>query len=174
MRQFEVDFKHSTIQFSIQYMKLSKVKGFFDSYKAKIEFDALPDVKQFSIYFEVDVASISTHDFHRDAHLISADFFYADKYPKIKFEATDIEKITANTYLLGGNLTIKDCTNYVKFNVFYNGSELSTLDTVAHGFTCITSIYRSDFKLSYNKLLESGNFLIDDEVEIHVELILYE
>lgn len=173
MRRYELDFKHSSICFTIKHMRLARVKGFFESYQANIHVCDIKDFNQFDIHFEIDVASISTSDGPRDTHLISADFFHADKYPKIIFTCTDIEKLTNNAYLLGGNLTIKDVTNYVKFNVLYNGHEISPTGTEVHGFTCISSIKRSDFGLTYNKILESGNLLIDNEVEITVELELF-
>ena len=173
MKRFEIDFKHSSICFSIRHMRLAKVKGYFESYQANIQISDILNFNQFIILFEIDVASISTNDVPRDTHLISADFFNADKYPKIIFTGVDAEKLTSNTYLLGGNLTIKDVTNYVKFQVFYNGHVTNLTGTEIHGLTCITSIKRSDFGLTYNKTLESGNLLIDNEVKITVELELF-
>ena len=173
MRRYEIDFKHSSICFTIKHMRLARVKGFFESYQANIQVFDIFNFVQFDIHFEIDVASICTNDVPRDTHLISADFFHADKYPKIIYTCTDIEKLTSDAYLIGGNLTIKDVTNYVKFNAFYNGHEISPTGTEVHGFTCISSIKRSDFGLTYNKMLESGGLLIDNEVEITVDLELY-
>ena len=173
MQRFELDFKHSSICFAIKHMRIAKVKGYFESFQANIQIQDILNFEQFNIHFEIDVASLSTNDVPRDTHLISADFFHADKYPKIIFTGTDMEKLTKNAYLLGGNLTIKEVTNYVKFNVLYNGHEISPTGTEVYGFTCISSIKRSDFGLTYNKILESGNLLIDNEVEITVELELF-
>ena len=173
MQQFELDFKHSSICFAIKHMRLAKVKGYFESFQVNIQIGDILNFEQFDIHFEIDVPSITTNDVPRDTHLISADFFHADKYPKITFTGTNIEKLTKNAYLLGGNLTIKDVTNYVKFNVLYNGHAISPTGTEVHSFTCISSIKRSDFGLMYNKMLESGNMLIDNEVEITVELELF-
>ncbi len=173
MQRFELDFKHSSICFTIKHMRLAKVKGYFESYQGNIQIADILNFDQPNIHFEIDVASISTNDVPRDTHLISADFFHADKYPKIIFTSTDSEKLSANAYLLGGNLTIKDVTNYVKFNVLYNGHAINHTRTEVYGFTCISSIKRPDFGLTYNKLLESGNLLIDNEVEITVELELF-
>ena len=154
-------------------MNLAKVKGYFESYQADIEILDIVNFNQFTIHFEIDVASISTNDLPRDIHLKSADFFHADKYPKIIFTGVEIKKLSSNAYLLGGYLTIKDIKNYVNFNVFYNGHARDISGTEVHGLTCITSIKRSDFKLTYNQLLESGNLLIANEVDITVELELF-
>ena len=102
MKRFELDSKHSSICFSIKHMKLAKVKGYFESYQADIEILVILNFNQFTIRFEIDVASISTNDVPRDTHLKSADFFHADKYPKIIFTGIEMEKLTSNAYLLGG------------------------------------------------------------------------
>ena len=173
MKRFELDFKHSSICFSIKHMRLAKVKGYFDSYQADIQISDILNFSQFIIHFEIDVASISTNDVPRDTHLISADFFNADKYPKIIFTGVEMEKLTLSTYLLGGDLTIKGITNYVVFHVYYNGHVTNLSGTEVHSLTCISSIKRSDFGLTYNKVLESGNLLIDNDVKITVELELF-
>ena len=173
MKRFELDFKHPSICFSIKHMRLAKVKGYFESYQAEIQISDILNFNQFTIHFEIDVASITTNDVPRDTHLISADFFNADKYPKIIFTGVKMEWLTSNTYLLGGNLTIKGVTNYVNFHVFYNGHVTNHTGTEVHSLTCITSIKRSDFGLTYNKTLESSNLIIDNEVKITVELKLF-
>lgn len=173
MGTLEVDHKHSSIGFAIKHMKLSKVKGFFESYKATIKTSNVVSLDDLDLLFEIDVASVSTNDFSRDKHLISADFFHADKFPKITFQSTEIEKLTSSAYLLSGLLMIKDKTNLVKFNVLYNGHAISPNGVEVHGFTCISSISRKDYNLLYNALLESGGLLLDDEVEIIVELELF-
>ena len=173
MKRFEIDFKHSSICFSIKHMNLAKVKGYFESYQANIEIMDILNFNQFNIHFEIDVASISTNDVPRDTHLKSADFFHADKYPKIIFTGVEMEKLSSNAYLLGGYLTIKDVKNYVKLHVLYNGHAMDINGTEVYGLTCITTIKRSDFKLTYNQMLESGNRLIANEVEITVELELF-
>ena len=52
MRNYEVDFKHSTVGFSIKHMKLAKVKGTFDSYKASIYTNDIQNILTISINFE--------------------------------------------------------------------------------------------------------------------------
>ena len=172
MCNYEVDFKHSTVGFSIKHMKLAKVKGTFDSYKASIYTNDIQNILTISINFEIDVASISTNDFSRDTHLISADFFHADRYPKIIFTSNGIEKLTDSAYLLSGELTIRDVSHPIKFNILYNGHEKSLSAHDVYGFTCSSTISRKEYGLVYNELLESGGLLIDEEVEIFVDMEL--
>lgn len=58
----------------------------------------------------VAAASVDTRIAKRDAHLRSADFFDAEKYPYMTFEVTGIERIDEDNYKLRGDLTIKETT----------------------------------------------------------------
>lgn len=173
MRKFAVDFAHSTISFSVRHMMITNVKGIFKSYKAEIEAESIDNLKNANIFIEIDVASISTNDILRDQHLISSDFFYADKYPKITFNVTKVEHIDENNFLLNGDLTIKEVTNSVTFNTTYRGHAKSPWGQDTYGFSATTQIYRKDFDLLYNATLESGGVLISDCVDVTIEFEIY-
>lgn len=171
MTTYAVDFKHSSVNFSIKHMMITKVNGTFDSFSAQIEAADIKTFKDAIIRFDLDVASINTRDHSRDHHLISADFFNADRFPKITFIKQSVEG-TEKNFKLHGDLTIKDITNPVTFDVTYTGYEKSPWNVEAFGFTCTTVINRKEFNLTYNAALETGGFLIDENVQINVELQL--
>lgn len=50
-------------------------------------------------------------------HLRSEDFFNAANFPEAKFVVKSVSKETDNTYILNGDLTIKDITNSISFPV---------------------------------------------------------
>lgn len=171
MATYIVDVFHSSVNFTIKHMMITKVNGTFDSFSAQIEADDIEAFDISTIRFDLDVASINTRDVSRDHHLISADFFDADRYPKISFVLTSTEG-THNPLKLHGDLTIKDVTKPVIFDVTYNGHVKSPWEAEAYGFSCTTVINRKDFGLVYNATLEAGGFLIDELVTISVELEL--
>lgn len=171
MTTYAVDLMHSSINFSIKHMMITRVNGAFDSFSAQIEADQIETLKNSAIRFELDVASVTTRDASRDQHLVSADFFNADRYPKIIFEKKSVEEVE-NTFKLLGDLTIKDITKPVVFDVTYLGYAKSPWKTDAYGFSCSTKINRKEFNLTYNATLEKGGLLIDENVKINVELQL--
>lgn len=172
MATYIVDVAHSSIEFSVKHMMVSKVRGLFDSFSAQIEGENIADLTNTQIHFDINVASISTRDPARDHHLISADLFHADRYPKITFTKTDVIAIADEHFQIVGDLTIKDIKRSVTFDVKYNGHVINPWGTDTFGFSCYTKINRKDFNLTYNAVLESGNFLIDEQVEVSVELQL--
>jgi polyisoprenoid-binding protein YceI len=171
MTAYAIDLLHSSINFSIKHMMITKVNGAFESFSAQIEAEQIETFKNSAIRFELDVASVNTRDVSRDQHLISADFFDADRYPKIIFVKQAVES-DGEKFKLLGDLTIKDITKPVVFDVTYLGHVKSPWNTDAYGFSCSTLINRKDFNLTYNAVLEKGGLLLDEIVQINVELQL--
>ena len=78
MTTYTVDAFHSSVNFTIKHMMITKVNGTFDSFSAQIEAEEIETLKNAAIRFDLDVASVNTRDASRDNHLISADFFVLD------------------------------------------------------------------------------------------------
>lgn len=169
MAKWNVDPVHSTIGFEVKHMMVSKVRGTFDSYTAEVEADDLADLTTASIKFTFDVASINTRDEERDNHLKSADFFDAEKYPTITFQSTSITR-DGDDYLVTGDLTIKDVTRPVTFEVEFNGKGTNPWGVEVYGFEAEAKINREDFGLTWNAALETGGWLVGKEVKIKVDL----
>ncbi|HEX7056802.1 MAG TPA: YceI family protein [Bacilli bacterium] len=164
-----VDQSHSSIDFTIRHMMISKVKGAFHDFTAEIEADP-EDLTTAQIQFSVDLNSIDTRNGDRDAHLRSADFFDVEKYPKMTFQAVRIEKKGEGEYEVTGNLTIRDVTLPQTFTVTYEGSGKDPWGNEKVGFSAAGVINRSDYGLTYNAVLETGGVLIGDEVKVSLEI----
>ncbi|WP_107942168.1 YceI family protein [Metasolibacillus fluoroglycofenilyticus] len=169
MANWTVDQSHSSIGFSVKHMMVSKVKGAFDSYSAQIEAADLADLSTANISFAIDAASINTRSEDRDNHLKSADFFDAEQFPKITFQSTSIEK-SGDDYKVTGDLTIKDVTKPVTFDVEFNGKGTNPWGQAVYGFEAETSINREEFGLTWNAALETGGVLVGKDITISVEL----
>ncbi|MEK4385594.1 YceI family protein [Solibacillus sp. FSL W7-1464] len=171
MTTFTVDQTHSTIGFEVKHMMVSKVKGQFNNYTASVEAADLTDLTTASISFELDVASINTNNEDRDNHLKSADFFSTEEFGQIKFTATNIEK-DGDDYKVTGDLTVKDVTKPVTFDVEYGGKGTNPWGVEVYGFEAETKINREDFGLTWNAALETGGVLVGKDIKIKVELEL--
>jgi polyisoprenoid-binding protein YceI len=80
--------------------------------------------------------------------------------------------VSGNKYTLEGELTIKDVTKKVKFDVTYNGQAKSPWGQTAAGFKATSSINRFDYGLTWSKALEAGGLLVGDIVNITLKLEL--
>lgn len=169
MAKWIVDQAHSSIGFEVKHMMVSKVKGQFEGYTADVESADLTDLSAANIAFKFDVASITTRNEDRDNHLKSADFFDAEQYPSIDFQSTSITKAGDN-YNVTGNLTIKEVTKPVTFDVEFGGKGLNPWGVEVYGFEAEAKINREDFGLTWNAALETGGVLVGKDVKIKVEL----
>lgn len=171
MANYKVDSNHSSIEFSIKHMMVSKVKGTFDTYDATVSAEDLADLTTANIAFTIEVASINTRNSDRDNHLRSADFFNAEAHPTITFTSTNIVR-DGDDYQVTGDMTIKGVTKPVTFEVEYNGKGKTPDGTEVYGFEAETKINREDFDLTWNAALETGGVLVGKDVKIHVALEL--
>lgn len=121
--------------------------------------------------FTVDMSSLVSTDLEGDpenkgkleGHLNSDDFFYTKNHPTSKLVFTDIKSTGKNSYEVTGDLTIKNITKPVVFDVSVYGSKA----------TATVKVDRTDYDIKYG----SGNFFenlgdktIYDEFDLVVDL----
>jgi polyisoprenoid-binding protein YceI len=170
--KWSLDKAHSNVKFSVTHMVVSEVEGSFKTFDGSME-NTKPDYSDAKIVFTVDVNSINTDNENRDKHLKSDDFFNAEKFPQMKFESTSFAPLGNNKYKLNGNLTIRDVTKPVSFDVTYGGS-INTQRGAKIGFKATTTINRFDYNLKWDKATETGGLVVSKEVEIAIKLELNE
>ncbi len=171
MTTFNLDAAHSSIDFSVKHMMVSKVKGSFTSFSAELDGTA-EDLTGAAIKFNIDVNSITTNNEDRDNHLRSEDFFDTAKYPSIQFVATSIQTTDVGEYEVTGDLTIKDVTKPVTFEVEYGGKGKNPWGQEVVAFSAETKVNRKEFGLVWNQALETGGVLVGEDIKINVELEL--
>ncbi|MGN6214278.1 YceI family protein [Parafilimonas sp.] len=172
MATYKIDAAHSEIGFKVKHLVISTVSGNFSKFDATMEAEK-SDFSDASISFEADVDSISTKSEQRDGHLKSDDFFNAEKYPKLTFKSTSIEKKDDNEYILHGDLTIRDVTKNIALKVEHGGSVLDPWGQTREGFELTGKISRKEFGLKWHALTEAGGAVVSDDVRllINVEMV---
>jgi len=161
-----VDKVHTNVIFSVSHLVVSDVEGKFKSFDGSLESDK-PDFSDAKIFFTVDVSSVNTDNDMRDNHLKSDDFFNAAKFPQIKFESTSFQPTGGNKYKLTGNLTIRDVTKPVVFDVTFGGVANAMGGTHA-GFKAKATINRFDYNLKWSATTEAGGLVVGKDVDITI------
>ena len=164
--KWTIDKVHSNVKFTVTHLVISEVEGYFKIFDGSME-HSKPDFSDARINFSVDINSINTDNENRDKHLKSDDFFNAEKFPQMKFESTSFTPLGNNKYKLAGNLTIRDVSKPVTFDVTYGGTANMGPTTKA-GFKAKTTINRFDYGLKWDKATESGGLVVGKDVEIVV------
>jgi polyisoprenoid-binding protein YceI len=168
---WHIDAAHSEIQFSVKHMMIATVRGRFTQFTGTIEADEQnPTAGQVTV--QIDAASLDTGNEQRDAHLRSPDFFNVQQFPLITFRSTTIEPRGESEGKLHGELTIRDVTKPVVLDVEYAGTAKSPWGTTSAGFSAQTKINRKEWGLNWNVALETGGWLVSDEIKISIEVEL--
>lgn len=170
--KWTLDKTHSNVKFTVTHMVVSDVDGSFKLFDGSME-HTKPDFSDAKIAFTVDVNSVDTDNENRDKHLKGDDFFNAEKFPTMKFESTSFTPQGGNKYKLDGNLTIRDVTKPVSFDVTYGGSIAGQRGSKA-GFKAKTTINRFDYNLKWDRATETGGLVVAKEVVITVNAQLNE
>ncbi|HNP33816.1 MAG TPA: YceI family protein [Flavobacterium sp.] len=163
-----IDPTHSEIGFKVKHMMFTNVSGKFNQFEANIEND--DDAFETSkISFGADVNSIDTGNTDRDNHLRGADFFDADKFPKLTFKSTSVKKVNEGEFQINGDLTIKDVTKNITLDAEYSGLMKDPWGNTKIGLSINGKINRKDFGLSWNAALETGGVLVGEEIKLTAE-----
>jgi polyisoprenoid-binding protein YceI len=168
--KWTVDKPHTSIRFAVSHMVVAETEGTFKVFDGTVE-HTKADWSDAKINFSVDVNSINTENENRDKHLKSDDFFNAEKFPAITFAGTSFTPKGNNKYELKGNLTIRDVTKPVTFDVTFGGIAASSRGDKA-GFKATTTINRFDYNLKWDRATETGGLVVGKEVEVVVRLEL--
>ncbi len=163
------DYAHSSIKFTATHLLISEVDGNFKTFNGSME-ATKPDFTDAKINFTVDIASINTDNDKRDAHLKSDDFFNAEKYPKMTFKSISFKKIKDKKYQLKGELTIRDVTKPVTFDVTYGGTAKDPWGNTHAAFKATTTINRFDYNLKWNTLTEAGGAVVGKDIVVNLNL----
>jgi polyisoprenoid-binding protein YceI len=164
--KWQIDPSHSNVKFTVTHMVVSEVEGAFRKFDGTIE-HSKPDFSDASVKFTVDVNSIDTDNEKRDGHLKSDDFFNAEKFPQMSFVSTSFTPVSGKQYKMAGNLTIREVTKPVTFDVIYNGSVTNGGKSKA-GFKATTKINRFDYNLKWDRATEAGSLVVDKEVTVSI------
>ena len=165
---YAIDKMHSEVAFQVRHL-LTKVRGRFTEFAGTVSFDP-EHPEQSSASLTVDASSVDTGTPDRDTHLRSDDFFAAATHPTLTFASSRVVKTGDDTYDVAGTLTIRGVGKAVTLPVTYLGTARDPWGNVRAGFETSLTLNRKDFGLTWNAALETGGFLVGDEVRINLSI----
>jgi polyisoprenoid-binding protein YceI len=166
---YQLDPAHSRIGFVARHAMVTKVRGSFDEVTGSGHFDA-DDPARSRLELTIQAASIDTRNADRDAHLRSNDFFDMARYPEIRFASTAIAPAGGARYQVTGDLTIKDVTKPVTFEVELSGPVTDPFGNQRIGIEGSTTINRKDWGVNWNAALEAGGVLVSEKVTLEFDV----
>ena len=161
-----IDPVHSSINFWVRHLMVSKVRGKFDNFGGAIVVaeDGTP-----SVHAQIEVDSVNTGNDQRDAHIKSADFFDVETYPVATFTSTAVEP-NGDNYLLHGELALKGVTRPVTLDLDFYGVNPGMGHGEVGGFEASVVLNRKDFGIDIDLPLETGGAVVGDKVTLTLEI----
>jgi len=166
---WQVDLNHSAVSLIARHMLISKVRGRFTRWSAKLHFDPI-ELTRSTVEVDIEAASIDTGVADRDKHLRSADFLDAATYPALHFRSRRVEVLSPQHFHVIGDLTIRGATREVVLDAEYAGQGKDPWHAERAGFSATASLSRKDFGLTWNQALEAGGVMVGDQVNVEIEL----
>jgi polyisoprenoid-binding protein YceI len=169
---WQIDPSHTEVGFAVRHLMISTVRGRFNDVKGTVSVEG-EDFHTAQVTVSIGAASVDTREPRRDAHLRSADFFDAERFPEMTFVSRRVEK-TSRGYALVGDLTIRGVTRELTLAVADEGRVRDPWGGVRAGFSATAVVTREDFGLTWNAALETGGVLVGSDVKIVIDVELVE
>jgi polyisoprenoid-binding protein YceI len=166
---YAVDPVHSSIAFAITHNGVATFRSGFGAYEARLSGGDSPQLEG-----TVDVASIEIEDEQLKGHLLSPDFFDAQRYPQLRFESSELSVEDDGSVRLRGELEIRGEVREVEASGKFGQLGADLAGNARVGLSVAATVDRRSFGLDWNAELPSGGEVLDYEVNIAVELELVE
>lgn len=159
---YKIDAKHTDVVASWSHFGFSNPIAHFGSVDGQIIYDAA-NVRASMVEVTIPLSGLNSHVADFDAHLRSADFFDAEKFPTITFKSVSVKAAGKGKLKVTGDLTIKGVTKPAVLDVTINKVGVQPMaKREAAGFSATTTVKRTDFGLG----LYAPN--VSDQVKITI------
>ena len=157
---------HSAVGFAVTYSGAGTVRGGFKEFDAKLVDGKLEG--------SAKVASVSFDEEQLVGHLLSPDFFDAERFPELRFVSKTIER-NGDNVTIDGELTLRGVTKPVTITGTVVGP---TPDAGVSGpiqriaLDIETAVDRREFGIEWNRDLPSGDPALSNDVKLTANLAL--
>lgn len=165
----QLDPIHSSAAFEVRHSGVSIFRGSFGELDAKLtDIDGEPKLNG-----SVKVASVQVPDENLYGHLLSPDFFDAERYPEVTFKSTSFERNGNGSVSLTGHLGIKGREQEVAAQGNLSHIEVDIAGGERYGLDLEATIDRTAYGVDWNSDLPNGVVVVGNEVKliVHLELI---
>jgi polyisoprenoid-binding protein YceI len=164
---WNVDPVHSQVGFAVDYM-IGTFRGSFSPVEGSLTAAANGTV---ALTGSAKVADVKVQDAGLTAHLLSPEFFDAERTPTIGFSATALRR-SGDDVAIDGELTIKGITRPVTLSGTVTDPIQDAYGNDRIGLTLTTTVDRTAFGLNWNIPLPTGKQALANDVTLTAELYL--
>jgi len=159
---WKADTVHSRVGFEVPYA-VATFSGEVPEFEATLEDGVLKGVAK--------ISSIQVKEENLQAHLLSPEFFDAERHPELTFVSRTITR-HGDTIQIEGDLTIKGITKPATLSGLATGPSVDHFGATRLGITAQTTIDRTEFDINWNMPLPNGELALKNEVTLKADLTL--
>jgi len=153
---------HSTVGFAVAYLA-GTFRGTFADFETRLDGGVLTGT--------AEVSSVQVRDPNLEAHLQSPEFFDAERFPRLSFEARDVHR-AGDDLTISGELTLKGHIEPVEIKGHITDPAPDPYGGERFGLQLEATVDRTRFGLNWNNPLPSGDPALANQVTIGVDLQL--
>jgi polyisoprenoid-binding protein YceI len=165
--RWAVDQAHSSIDFTVRHLGISKVRGRFATFDATV--DVGDSLEETAVVATIDLASIDTGNADRDAHVLTDEFIHVERRPTLTFRSHRVVEV-GDRHRLEGEVTVGDTTRPIAMDFEFGGIQDFPVGPRHAGFEATGEIRRRDFGIA----LGVPNAGLGDVIKFQVDLELLE
>ena len=160
---WRVDPVHSSLGFEVRYMGIAKFSAPVEDFDAALVDGRLSGAAR--------IASVEVKDENLHAHLLSPEFFDAERHPELELSTGEIVR-RGDDVELEGEITIKGVTRPVALRGTVAGPIADPYGNPRYGLRLETKIDRTEFGIEWNADMPAGGKALSDTVTLKAELSL--
>ena len=162
---WRVDPVHSQVSFAVDYLG-GTFRGSFSPVEALLEVD---DAGRARLVGSARVENVKVQDENLTAHLLTPDFFDAERTPEIGFASGDLRR-TGSELGAAGELTIRGITAPIELSGTIGEPVVDAYGRERFTLTLAGTIDRTQFGLDWNIPLPSGEPSLANDVTVVADL----
>ena len=159
---WHADTIHSSVTFEIPYA-VALFGGEVPGFDATLENGTLTGTAK--------IASLNVKDENLQAHLLSPEFFDAERHPELRFVSHDVRREGVRVEI-PGELTLKGITQPVTLSGTVTGPAVDHFGATRVGLDLTTVIDRTQFGMNWNMPLPTGEPALANDVTLRAQLTL--
>ena len=160
----------SSVDFKIRHL-LYTAEGSFGRFEGRVE-TAGSEFEGAHIEAAIELDSVHTGHEDRDRELLGPTFFWVERHPVMRFESTRVTERDDGTYDILGKLTLRGITKPIELEATFDGRRTITGGRERADFVATGALNRFDYDLKWNERLDTGQVLLSETVEIHLDIAL--
>ena len=169
--RWEVAPGRTSIGFTVKHLVFMGVDGKFKQSSGH----AMANKEDFTdavLNIEIPVGSIFTGNDNRDHDLMGDEFFSESEYPYIQFQSTSFRKTGKDSYIISGNMTIRDVTLPIDLHAKHKGQRIIGGGKVRADFQLTGELNRFDYGLRWSESDGADRLLVGEVVNLKAKIVL--